>query len=112
MPGGAVLPKPLASNPFDGQWAVEGLNECTDCQIFNRDLTDRSENPDPAKEAMMMGSSFGTTALLDIDARIGKLTTPLAATLPAKPAEISRKRLRDESGIRNSKKLTVYRVKK
>ena len=28
--------------------------------------------------------------------RIGRLMAPLAATLPAKPAEISRKRLRDE----------------
>jgi hypothetical protein len=35
-------------------------------------------------------------ALLDIDARIGKLTMPLPATFPARPAEISKKRLRDE----------------
>jgi uncharacterized protein YbaR (Trm112 family) len=33
---------------------------------------------------------------LDIDARIGKLTMPLPATFPARPAEISKKRLRDE----------------
>src|SRR5262249_46221934 len=35
-------------------------------------------------------------AFLEIDARIGRLTAPVAATFPAKPAEISRKRLRDE----------------
>lgn len=38
MPGGAVLPEPLASNPFDRQWSVEGLNESADCQVFNPNL--------------------------------------------------------------------------
>jgi hypothetical protein len=34
---------------------------------------------------------------LDIDARIGRLTTPAAATFPAVVAEISRKRLREDN---------------
>src|SRR5262249_32741722 len=44
-------------------------------------------------------------AFLDIDARNGRLTAPVAATFPAKPAEIPRKRLRDEMDIGHLKNL-------
>jgi hypothetical protein len=44
-------------------------------------------------------SSLSALVLLDIEASIGKLKAPPAATLPAKPDEISRKRLRDAFAI-------------
>src|SRR5262249_39503883 len=50
VPGGAILPERLPSNPLDGQWPTEGLNESTDCQIFNGNLTVRSLNVGPAEE--------------------------------------------------------------
>jgi hypothetical protein len=64
MPGGAILPEPLTSNPFDGQWPIEGLNEGTDCQVFNRNLTAWSENTRPAKEAMIVMFSPAPTVMM------------------------------------------------
>ena len=63
----------LTAYPFDRQRPVERLNNRTDSQVFNRHRFDNAT-------------------------RIGRLTAPLAATLPARRAEFSRKRRRDASG--------------
>ena len=58
VPGGAILPEPLPSNPLDRKWPVECLNKGTDRQIFNRNLAAWGPNTRPAKEAMVRGGSW------------------------------------------------------
>jgi hypothetical protein len=64
VPGGAILCEPLPPNPFDGHRPIEGLNESTDPQVFNRNLAAWGLNTRPAKEAMVSPTSLAVLALL------------------------------------------------
>src|SRR5260221_7388093 len=54
MPGRGSLLERTTPDPFDRQGTVEGVDESTDCQLFNRNLTGRSQNARADEEAMMI----------------------------------------------------------
>jgi hypothetical protein len=55
MPGGrGILRKSATSYPFDWARPVEGVDDITDGQFLNRNLTARSQNARSDAEAMML----------------------------------------------------------